>query len=183
MPTARQIVHCQRALERTILRLDENLALFGELDGTGYRSYGSTQSADPLILDDFAASGFDMLSIANNHSMDLSERGLLSWIDESTRRGFTVAGGGRNFEEATKPGVVTAKGQRVGMLAFLRASEDLQRPEYMAGFRAQANKAGIGLVTGTRVTVPGSPIPLLLPRADDMRMMTEAIRRARGLMC
>ncbi len=141
---------------------------------------GSPQTADPLMLDDFATSGFDMLSIANNHSMDLSESGLLSWIEESTKRGFTIAGGGRNLDEATAPGVMTAKGQRVGMLAFLCAAEDLQRPEYMAGFRAQSNKAGIGLITGTRVTVPGSPIPLLLPRAADMRMMTEAISRARA---
>jgi poly-gamma-glutamate synthesis protein (capsule biosynthesis protein) len=50
----------------------------------------------------------------------------------------------------------------------------------MAEFRAQAGKSGIGLITGTRVAIPGSPIPLLLPQASDMRTMTEAVRRARA---
>ena len=141
---------------------------------------GFPQTADPEILDDFAASGFDMLSIANNHSMDLREAGLFSWIEESKKRGFTVAGGGRNLDEATTPGVMTVNGQRVGLLAFLCAAEDLQRPEDMIEFRAQAGKSGIGLITGTRVSVPGSSIPLLLPRAADMHIMTEAVGRARA---
>lgn len=141
---------------------------------------GFPQTADPEILDDFAASGFDMLSIANNHSMDLREAGLFSWIEESTKRGFTVAGGGSSLDEATAPGIMTVNSQRVGLLAFLCAAEDFQRPEYMFEFRAQAGKSGIGLITGTRVSVPGSPIPLLLPRAADMRMMTEAVSRARA---
>jgi poly-gamma-glutamate synthesis protein (capsule biosynthesis protein) len=75
---------------------------------------------------------------------------------------------------------MTAKGQRVGLLAFLCAAEDYQRPDVMAEFRAQAGKAGIGLITGQRVSVPGSPIPLLMPQASDMRTMTEAVRRARA---
>jgi hypothetical protein len=75
---------------------------------------------------------------------------------------------------------MTAKGQRVGLLAFLCAPEDFQQPANMAEFRAQADKSGIGLITGERVVVPGSPIPLLLPNASDMRMLTDAVRRARA---
>lgn len=141
---------------------------------------GFTQTADPQILDDFRASGFNMLSIANNHSLDLGESGMLSWIEESTARGFTLAGGGRDLDEATTAGVMTVNGQRVGLLAFLCAAEDFQRPEYMAEFRAAAGKSGIGIITGERVSVPGSRIPLLLPKATDMRTMTEAVRRARA---
>jgi len=135
---------------------------------------GFPQTARPDVLDDFRTSGFDMLSIANNHSFDLGEAGLLDMIEESRARGFTIAGAGRNLDEATTAGVMTVKGQRVGLLAFLCA------PGASAEFRAQAGKSGIGLITGARVSVPGSPIPLMLPQASDMRTMTEAVRRARA---
>jgi poly-gamma-glutamate capsule biosynthesis protein CapA/YwtB (metallophosphatase superfamily) len=85
-----------------------------------------------------------------------------------------VAGAGRNLDEATTPGIMTAKGQRVGLLAFSCG------PNISDEFRAGAGKSGIGVIAGTRVSVPGSPIPMLLPHASDMRAMTEAVRRARS---
>jgi poly-gamma-glutamate synthesis protein (capsule biosynthesis protein) len=141
---------------------------------------GFPQTAPPEMLDDFRTSGFNMLSLANNHSFDMGEAGMLSSLEEARKRGFTVAGGGRNLAEATAAGVMTVKGQRVALLAFLCCAEDYQSPADMAEFRAQAGKSGIGLITGERVSVPGSPIPLLLPNAADMRAMTEAVRRARA---
>ena len=54
--------------------------------------------------------GFDMLSLANNHALDLGEAGLLREIEEAKARGFSLAGAGRNLEEATRAGVMTAKG-------------------------------------------------------------------------
>jgi poly-gamma-glutamate synthesis protein (capsule biosynthesis protein) len=142
--------------------------------GQGVLRGGFPQTAPPEILDDFRASGFDMLSLANNHALDLGEVGLRQGIEEAKARGFTVAGAGRNLDEATAAGITTVKGQRVGLLAFLCA------PNVSDEFRAQAGKAGIGLVSGTRVSVPGSRIPLLLPLASDMRAMTDAVRRARA---
>ena len=157
---------------------------FGNCEGTlasrGVLRGGLPQTARPEILDDFKTSGFDMLSIANNHAFDLGEVGLLQEIEEAKKRGLTVAGAGRNLDEATTAGITTVKGQRVGLLAFLCAAEDFQRPDVMAEFRAEAGKSGVGLIIGERVSVPGSPIPLMLPRASDMRTMTEAVRRARA---
>ena len=103
---------------------------------------GFPQTATPEMLDDFKASGFNMLSVANHHSFDLGETGLLSWIEESRRREFTVAGGGRNLAEATAAGIMPVKGQRVGLLAFLCAPEDYQSPADMAEFRARAQRRG-----------------------------------------
>jgi len=114
-----------------------------------------------------------MLSIANNHSFDLGEAGLLDMIDQAETRGLTVAGAGRTLDEATAAGVVTARGQRVGLLAFLCG------PNYGDEFRARADRAGIGVIGGARVDVPGAPYPLTLPSAADMRTMSEAVRRAR----
>ena len=155
---------------------------FGNLEGTaasqGTLRGGFPQTAPPEIFDDFRASGFDMLSLANNHSFDLGEAGMFSEMDEARKRGLVVAGAGRTLADATTPGVMTAKGQRVGLLAFLCAAEEFQGG--VGELRAQATKAGIGVISGTRVNVPGSATPLLLPLASDMRTMTEAVRRARA---
>jgi poly-gamma-glutamate capsule biosynthesis protein CapA/YwtB (metallophosphatase superfamily) len=141
---------------------------------TGALRGGFTQTADPPILDDWRTSGLTMLSLANNQSLDLGVAGMLDWIEESESRGFTVAGAGRTLDEATSPGVTTVNGQRVGLLAFLCASNA------NAEFRAGANTAGIGLIAGSRVSVPGSPFPLTLPNAADMQTMADAVRRARA---
>ena len=146
----------------------------------GFLAQHFSQMAWPEILDDFKAGGFNMLSIANNHSLDLGEVGLLQWIEESKKRDFTIAGGGRNLDEATTAGIRTVKGQRIGLLAFWCAADNFDTPEYMAAARARRDKSGIGLITGTRVSVPGSPIPLLLPQAADLQTMTDAVRRARA---
>jgi poly-gamma-glutamate capsule biosynthesis protein CapA/YwtB (metallophosphatase superfamily) len=174
LPEAGALYQVLRDADVAFGNCEQSVASQGVLKG------GFPQTAPLEIFDDFRVSGFDMLSIANNHSFDLGEAGLRQGIEEARKRGFTVAGAGNNLEEATTAGVMTVKGQRIGLLAFLCAAENFQRPDVMAEFRAQAGKSGIGLITGTRVSVPGSATPLLLPQAADMRIMTEAVRRARA---
>jgi len=173
-PEIRALYQLLRDADVTFGNCEQAIASQGVLKG------GFPQTAPLEMLDDFKTSGFDMLSMANNHAFDLGEAGLVQQIAEARARGFTVAGAGRNLAEATAAGVASVKGQRVGLLAFLCAPEDFQRPDVMAEFRAQAGKSGVGLITGTRVHVPGSPIPLLMPEASDMRIMTEAVRRTRA---
>ncbi len=174
LPEAAALYHVLRDADVAFGNCEGSIASQGVLRG------GFPQTAPLEMLDDFKTSGFDLLSLANNHALDLGDAGLRQEIDEAKARGFTLAGAGRNLEEATKAGVMTTKGQRVGLLSFLCVSEDFQRPDVTAEFRALASKAGVGIIAGTRVTVPGSPIPLMLPQAADMRIMTEAVRRARA---
>jgi poly-gamma-glutamate synthesis protein (capsule biosynthesis protein) len=159
---------------------DADLA-FGNCEGTiasrGTLRGGAPQTAPLEMFDDFRTSGFDMLSMANNHGLDLGEAGLLQQIEEARARGFTIAGIGKNLAEATTPGISTVKGQRVGLLAFLCADENFQQVEEL---RAKAEKSGVALIIGTRVSVPGSTVPLLLPHAEDMQTMIDAVRRARA---
>ena len=61
---------------------------------------------------------FDLLSLSNNHAGDLGEAGLLSTIEETTRRGFTVAGTGRTLDEASKPGYLTRPTGKVALVAM-----------------------------------------------------------------
>jgi len=171
LPQARALYQVLREADLAFGNCEGTIATRGTLRG------GAPQTAPLEIFDDFKSSGFDMLSMANNHGLDLGEAGLVQQIEEAKARGFTIAGIGKNLGEATTPGVSTVKGQRVGMLAFLCADENFQNVEEL---RAKANKPGVGLIIGTRVSVPGSPVPLLLPHDEDMQTMIDAIKRARS---
>jgi len=67
--------------------------------------------APPEALDALKDLGFNMLSLANNHSWDLRVPGIQNAIQEANRRGLAHAGTGNTLEEATAPGYLpTAKG-------------------------------------------------------------------------
>src|SRR5262245_8934002 len=55
---------------------------------------GAGVNSDPVVLDSLRQLSFNLLSLSNNHAGDLGEAGFLSTIEETTRRGFTIAGTG-----------------------------------------------------------------------------------------
>ena len=135
----------------------------------------------PSILDDFQTAGFDLLALANNHYMDLGEEAALQGLDEIHRRGFTTGGGGKNLAEALAPGVREVKGLRVGLLAFWCAEDGFNPPGYMELARAGENKAGIAIVAGFHVEIPGNAgRSYLLPRATDLEVLRKAVEQARN---
>jgi poly-gamma-glutamate synthesis protein (capsule biosynthesis protein) len=146
----------------------------------GFMYQKTSQMAWPEILDDFKASGFTMLSAANNHYMDLGPEALLQGLEESRARGFAIAGAGRNLDEATTAGIRTVKGTRVGLLAFW--CNQLQPGGYVDYARAGANKPGVAIISGAQVAVPSDDgtATMLLPQAADLAMLDQAIRRARA---
>ena len=135
----------------------------------------------PPILDDFKASGFDILALANNHYMDLGEEAALQGLVELDRRGFVVAGGGKDLDGALSPGIATAKGRRVGTLAFWCAAATVDGTGYIERARATDSKPGVAIISGHEVTIPGARgSSLLLPRASDLATLGDAVERARG---
>ena len=67
------------------------------------KTMGAGVDAEPAVLDSLRALSFDLMSLSNNHAGDLGEAGILSTIEESTRRGFAVAGTGKTLDEAARP--------------------------------------------------------------------------------
>lgn len=61
--------------------------------------------------------GFDVVSLANNHSYDLGAEGLESTISLLDQKGIKHCGAGRNLEEASKPAVVEINGKTIAFLA------------------------------------------------------------------
>ena len=74
--------------------------------------------AGPEVLDYLGELGVSLLSLANNHSWDYGDAGIVSTIDEAAVRGFTHAGTGRTLKEAVAPVYRDVAGLRVGMVAL-----------------------------------------------------------------
>lgn len=93
---------------------------------------GSTRWADVL-----AQTGFNVLSIANNHIMDHGKEGLFQTMDVLDKAGITYFGAGKDLEAASAPAFVDVAGTT--RIAFLgRSSVIVSSPSY-----AQKDTPGI----------------------------------------
>lgn len=94
-----------------------------------------TFRGDPRGVEGLAASGFDLLSMANNHVLDYGPDALADTVATLDARGIAHAGAGANRDAAWKPAVVERDGATVAYLAF----SQILPP----GFVAAASKAGL----------------------------------------
>lgn len=65
-----------------------------------------------------AASGFDVISFANNHSMDWGPDCLLDTLVQMRRAGIHPVGAGANIAAARAPEILTRNGIKVAFLAY-----------------------------------------------------------------
>ena len=89
-----------------------------------YTDSGSPQAektftfhAMPRAVRQLKEMGVDLAGIANNHTFDYGERGLLDTLDTLDRAGVGRVGAGRNIEEASHPMVYLAGGMRIAVIA------------------------------------------------------------------
>jgi hypothetical protein len=73
-------------------------------------------------------SGFDVLSLANNHIMDYGPSGLYQTIDALDDAGILQVGAGRTIQEANAPLLVECAGEKIAILA--RSSVIVRSPCY-----------------------------------------------------
>ena len=62
--------------------------------------------------------GFNMLSLANNHSYDLKEAGVQNVLEQSTRLRMAHAGVGKTIDEAVAPGYLKTPKGTVALIAM-----------------------------------------------------------------
>lgn len=108
---------------------------------------GSYLYADPGVLEIARAYGFNMLSFANNHTMDYSYGGLLATLDTVRAKGFVNAGVGRNLDEAAAPAYLDTASGRV---ALISAVSTMMNPAAMAGRQSRRIQGRPG-VNGLRI--------------------------------
>ena len=78
--------------------------------------------------------GFNVVSLANNHTLDYGAEGLRETMEALDAAGIAHAGAGATLSQARQPVIVQAGGKRIAILAY-----SLTLPET---FYAEANKAG-----------------------------------------
>ncbi|MBI3981531.1 MAG: CapA family protein [Gemmatimonadetes bacterium] len=91
------------------------------------QSGGTYMRAQPELLEDLKWMGVDLVSTANNHSLDYSFGGLRSnikWLDEA---GLVFAGTGENLAEARAPHYLETPGGRVALIAVSSSFADFNR--------------------------------------------------------
>jgi poly-gamma-glutamate synthesis protein (capsule biosynthesis protein) len=96
---------------------------FGNLEGPladGCARGGNSISfkAKPSYAQGLVSAGFDVLSLANNHSADCGPTGLLQTIETLRAGGIHSSGAGRTPVEAERPVILKVRGVRVAVLAF-----------------------------------------------------------------
>src|ERR1043165_45411 len=62
--------------------------------------------------------GFDVMSFASNHCLDLGPDEMMETISALQENGFAVIGAGRNIDEARKPAIFERRGTKVAYLAY-----------------------------------------------------------------
>ncbi|MCZ8518068.1 MULTISPECIES: CapA family protein [Paenibacillus] len=92
--------------------------------------------SSPLALPELKGAGVDLVNVANNHSMDYGEKGLLDTLDHLDAQGIRRVGGGKNADEAYRYELVERQGVKIAFLGF---SEVLPEASWFAG----ADKPGL----------------------------------------
>lgn len=149
-------------------------------------SGGTWVTADPSVLEDILAMGFNCLGTANNHTLDYSYDGLYATLDALKKSKVAFCGSGMNLFEASKPALLDFPQARVGVISvsstfniaakageqsatlkgrpglnYLRYSEEFGVSKSdMASLKTIANKTGINLEQDVHVRSGfGSPAP------------------------
>jgi poly-gamma-glutamate capsule biosynthesis protein CapA/YwtB (metallophosphatase superfamily) len=136
----------------------------------------------PEAADILKNTGFDALSIANNHTMDLGAEGLFQTLGNLDRVGIAHSGGGRNIQQARKPAILERKGVKLALLSYSSV--------FVPGtFPAGRDKPGIATVAvKTSYEIPDrlsyspglQPRVITIPSQKDVQQMTEDVRQAKA---
>ncbi|MGH8833734.1 MAG: CapA family protein [Actinomycetes bacterium] len=152
-------------LEPTRRRLATADVTAGNLESTlsmagAPRQGGDSFAADPRVLAGLRRAGFDVLSLANNHTGDFGSGALIDTVDRVAAARIAPVGAGRNLDRARRPAVVERNGIKFGFLAFNAIGE--------------TPAAGRDNPGAARIRMPPRTGPL---NEADLRAMRSAVRR------
>ena len=95
-----------------------------------YFNGGSYHNSDRRALDIAREYGFNMMSFANNHTLDWSYGGLISTLEALGDTDFVHTGVGMNLDEASAPAYLETPTGRVALISMASSIAD---PSAMAG--------------------------------------------------
>ncbi len=74
--------------------------------------------ADPEMAGSLRRAGFDVVSLANNHTMDFGREAMLDTVNSVEKAGLVGVGAGKDRDDAARLRIVEKNGLRIGFLAF-----------------------------------------------------------------
>ena len=99
--------------------------IFGNLEGPltdrGTAEQDKTyvfRSPPDKVSQALAGAGFNVVSLANNHTLDYGADGLVQTIETLDAAGIAYAGAGPDLKAARRPAILEAGGKRVAILAY-----------------------------------------------------------------
>lgn len=94
----------------------------------GYSGY-PTFNAPTELAEALRGAGFNLLSTANNHSLDKGEKGLLKTLEHLKELGFVTVGTAASQGEADMPVISEQNGIRMGLLSYTYGTNGIPIPE------------------------------------------------------
>ncbi len=73
--------------------------------------------------------GYDILSIANNHSLDMGKQGLLNTMDFLHQKNIRTVGASPSAEHFNDPVIIEKNGLKVGFIAYTYSLNAFEAPE------------------------------------------------------
>ncbi|WP_223069894.1 CapA family protein [Paenibacillus caui] len=98
--------------------------------GVGAENKQYVFKSSPRALDAMSRAGVDAVNLANNHTLDQGEEGLLDTMDHLKNAGIPYVGAGANADEAYAPCYVDRKGIKIALFGFSRV---LPKADWNAG--------------------------------------------------
>lgn len=174
------VAGAMRAADITYVNVEGPICEPGE-GNVALTGVGIPIRSDPRVAQGLKDAGVDVVSLANNHTMDYGAPGLDQTLDALRSAGIAYCGAGRNIDEARRAVSVTANGLTVALLSYTSVCP----PSYAA--RANAHGAAVVRATTSydanpRVLMqPGSPLKIRsTANPDDLRAVKEEVRAAKA---
>ena len=148
----------------------------------GHQFYGGAYlRADARILEDARKYGFNMLSFANNHTLDYSYKGLLLTMSAVEKAGFPSAGVGRNLDEAAAPAFLETSNGSVGVIGVVSTMMNVAAIAGRQSRRVPGRPGVNGLRVDDYVEVTPEQYEVLENLVSESKMNAQAdISRAEG---
>ncbi|CAG7650618.1 CapA family protein [Paenibacillus allorhizosphaerae] len=99
----------------TVANLETPITLRGSAQTKEY-----VYRSSPEMLPVMKKAGIDLVNLANNHSMDYGQDGLVDTLDYLDQYGILRVGAGRNTEEAYRSVIMNHQGIKIAFLGFSR---------------------------------------------------------------
>jgi poly-gamma-glutamate synthesis protein (capsule biosynthesis protein) len=103
----------------------ETVTAGSDLKFTGYPMFNTPVE----YLDAAKAAGFDVLTNANNHSLDRGFNGIEKTIEELNKRSILHTGTARTLNERNSPLIISKGNTKLGVLAYTYGTNGIKIPE------------------------------------------------------